>query len=203
MVLTGIKDVDRLIISFLPDKDILTVCQTNKYIYNICNENFFRNLVYNRYQNTIKYKDYVKTRTWRQHFISIVYYIDKLEEEFNYKDVKKDTSPELEYFSRELFRDFKENNGLYRYMEYDENKALTWASYRGSLPVVKYLVEKGADIHFINDYALRYASLNGHLPVVKYLVENKADIHVYDNQPLRWAKEGRHAEVVGYLESLQ
>jgi ankyrin repeat protein len=38
----------------------------------------------------------------------------------------------------------------------------------GHLDVVKYLVEKGADIHASADHALRWAAGSGHLDVVEY-----------------------------------
>ncbi len=44
-----------------------------------------------------------------------------------------------------------------------------YASFYGHLPVVKYLIEKGANVHALNDGALRYASVNGHLEIVKYI----------------------------------
>jgi hypothetical protein len=47
--------------------------------------------------------------------------------------------------------------------------ALLEASFKGRLEIVKYLVEKGANIHANNDYSLRYARLNGHIEVVNYL----------------------------------
>ena len=45
-----------------------------------------------------------------------------------------------------------------------DNEALIEASYFGHLEVVKYLEERGADIHLI------WASENGHLEVVKSFV---------------------------------
>ncbi len=76
--LTGNKDVDREILSKLSDRELLIACQSNKYAQeNVCDEIFFRNLVYNRYSETIKYKDYVKVRDWKNFYLSIIYYVDK------------------------------------------------------------------------------------------------------------------------------
>ncbi len=227
--LTGNKDVDRKILSELSDRELLIACNTNKYAQEkVCDETFFRNLVYNRYPETIKYKDYVKVRDWKNFYLSIIYYIDKLGNlDFNYtEEVKKEKniSPELEYLSRKLVPE---------YYQYSKNRGLLYASREGYLPVVKYLTEHGADIHAENEYALYIASRNGHLavvkylvehetdihsnndqalrsasatgklPVVKYLVKKEADIHVENDDALRLAKRNGHLDVVEYLESLQ
>ena len=55
----------------------------------------------------------------------------------------------------------------------------------GHLEVVKYLIERGADVHADNDYyALRYSAGKGHLEVVKYLIEKGANIDVIKNYPI-------------------
>ena len=71
----------------------------------------------------------------------------------------------------------------------------------GHLDIVKYLVERGANIRVDDDSSLRYASYNGHLDVVKYLVESGADVHVNGDEPLRIATDNGHTEVVNYLKS--
>ena len=44
----------------------------------------------------------------------------------------------------------------------------------GHLEVVKFLLDRGADVNADNNYAVRRASANGHLEVVKFLLENGA-----------------------------
>ncbi len=193
--LTGNKDVDREILGKLTDKELLIACQTNDYTNKkVCDETFFRNLVYNRYPATIRYKDSVKVRDWKNFYLSVIYYIDKLQKDYNFnyneKKKEKDLSPELEYLSRKLVP-----SGL----KYNKDKGLRWASANGHLAVVKYLVERGADIHTDNNIALSFASENGHLPVVKYLVKNKADIRADNDYALRHASEYGHLPVVKYL----
>ena len=46
----------------------------------------------------------------------------------------------------------------------------------GHLEVVKFLVDKGANVSADNDYALRWSANGGHLEVVKFLVSQGADI---------------------------
>ena len=76
--------------------------------------------------------------------------------------------------------------------------ALIGSAAKGHLNVVKYLLERGADIHAHYDYALRWNAEEGHLHIVKYLVERGANIHAQDDYALKWSAEG-HLDVVKYL----
>ena len=80
--------------------------------------------------------------------------------------------------------------------------ALQHASQKGHLEVVKFLVEKGTNIHDENDFNVRWASRNGHLDVVKYLVEKGANIHAKNNEALRLASYNGRSDVVNFLQSL-
>ena len=75
--------------------------------------------------------------------------------------------------------------------------ALLLAGKNGHLEVVKYLVEQCGDDEL--DYALIKASKHGYLDIVKYLVEHGADIYILDNDPLMAASMNGHLEVVKYL----
>jgi ankyrin repeat protein len=85
--------------------------------------------------------------------------------------------------------------------------ALHWATVRGRVEVVKYLVETcEADIQIANRYgrtAMHYAIYSGKLEIVQYLVESAgADIHVVDNYgftSLHCASEEASLEIVQYL----
>ena len=57
--------------------------------------------------------------------------------------------------------------------------------------------------HYEKDCALMFAAEIGHLNVVKFLVEKKADIHANDDYALRSAARNGHLEVVKFLESLK
>lgn len=77
--------------------------------------------------------------------------------------------------------------------------ALKEASLFGHLEIVKYLIEKGANIQANNNLALRMAVMNKHLDIVKYLIENGADIHINNEYILRKATELNHLEMIKYL----
>ena len=166
--LTGTKDVDRLILNYLSDTDFLQMCNLNKaYSERVCNDSYFRLRTEKRFPETIKYKDYInkndeikRVRTWKNHYLNLVKYIDLLQTDYEYIYTAEDKSPELLYLARQ---------SIPKHFTYTKDKAVRWASARGHLPVVKYLVEHGANIHVRNDFALRLAIKNGHNDVVEYL----------------------------------
>jgi ankyrin repeat protein len=59
----------------------------------------------------------------------------------------------------------------------NKHNALTYASYNNDILLVKYLVEKGIDIHNEDDWAFRLAVSYNHIEIVKYLLEKGANIN--------------------------
>ena len=222
--LTGNKDTDRIVLdNITDDRQLLEICKTNKTVYQrVCDENFFRNRVMSKYPETVQYKDAIKTRTWKNHFLNIVNYIDLLKTEYHI-EYKGEGSPELEYLARKSSLNFLNysidlaliyivRNGelpLLKYLlerggDIDHiNRLFIDASLEGHLPIVKYLVQHGADIKSKNNAALRSASKYGYFDIVKYLVEHGADIHVNNDEALKFAIENGHSDVVEYLKSIK
>lgn len=79
--------------------------------------------------------------------------------------------------------------------------ALNYASLHGDLKLVKYLVEKGANINIEPFVAtpLSEAVQGGHLEVVKYLVEKGANVNANNKQALKYAIALNNLEIVKYL----
>ena len=71
----------------------------------------------------------------------------------------------------------------------------------GILPVIKQLVEAGANVRVGDDCALRYATIEGQLETVKYLVSVGSNVRANDDGALRWAEYYSHTAVVDYLKS--
>lgn len=72
----------------------------------------------------------------------------------------------------------------------------------GHFDILKYLVDKGADIFVGRDFAVRSACGYGHLKIVKYLVSIGADITADKNYAIEWASMEGNMEVVKYLISM-
>lgn len=64
---------------------------------------------------------------------------------------------------------------------------------------VKFLIRKGADIHFDNEYCFRISVEYGHFDNVKYLIKKKACITVFDNYMLQKCARLNHVEILKYL----
>ena len=193
-MLSGIRDVDREILNKLDDRDLLNMCGLNQtYSERVCDDNYFRLRTEARFPKTVPYKDSVnpqRIRTWKNHYLTIVKYIDLLQRNYEYEYKKLDKSPELLYLARNLFSE---------YSEYDKDQALIYACLNGKLYLVKYLTETGSDVNANKSEPLIYASFEGHLEIVKYLVEHGANIHAREDGPLIYASADGHLEIVKYL----
>jgi len=83
--------------------------------------------------------------------------------------------------------------------------ALHYASMFGNLEIVKYLLEKGADIHLNSEAgidALHHASKFGNLEIVKYLISKGAEINKADNTgnyPIHAVSFFNHLNIMKYL----
>lgn len=84
-------------------------------------------------------------------------------------------------------------------IQYNENEALREMARNNKLEDVKYLHQRGADIHAMNEYALKIACVNGNLDIVKYLHQKGADIHNGEEHPLALACANNELDVIKYL----
>jgi len=95
-----------------------------------------------------------------------------------------------------LIKRWIENETSY---SYNKEKLLWICAENGKTEFVKYLLNKGYDVHANDDLALRLASENGHTETVKVLLDAGADVHAYNDQPLRWASDNGHTETIKVL----
>ncbi len=230
-MLTGNKDVDRKILNELEDEDLVNVCQTNKKVQSLCNDQvFWMNRVFLRfgYVGGDILRKNKKDRSWSEYYIKDLRKINSTNADN--KLMKGSRNGKLDHVIISLKNGaniharndyalrYSSENGHIEVVKYlvelkpdganihtDDDYSLRWASRNGHLDIVKYLVElklDGANIHTRNDGALIWASFNGHLDIVKYLISHGANIHAQDDGALRWASRNDQIEVVKYLENV-
>ena len=194
-MLTGVKDLDIIILNKLEDQDLVSVCKTNKQANKLCDDqNFWLNRIMIKfpYLGLDILKKYKRGRSWSQYYIKDLRTITPSNAETKLENAS------LRGRLDQVIIAINYGAGI---NAYTYGYSLRAASSNGHLEVVKYLVEQGADIHANDDLSLISASNNGHLELVKYLVEQGADIHAHNDLSLRWARQRGHTEVADYLVS--
>lgn len=182
MSVSGLKDIDREIMSKMTDKDVLNFCAIDKRTWNeVCDDTFLKRRL-SRYPGIDRYAKI--NETWKQFYLRTVYYISKMKEDYNF-----------DYISGNFVKQYS----MLKLYSLNRNKLLSESSKEGELDLVKYALKKGADIHFFNDYSLKYAVDQRHLDVVKYLIEHGADIHIQNERFLQWAVSNGYLDIVKYL----
>lgn len=94
-MLTKLKDTDRLILSMLDDKDLLSACLADKNTNALCDETFFRNRLYEKYPNLVPFKS--SNVNWKKFYLENVYYIDKLKE-YKFQFTKQSNGTPKQYY---------------------------------------------------------------------------------------------------------
>lgn len=194
-MLTGIKDLDHIILNKLDDKDLVNVCQTNKKADEICNnQGFWLNRIRTKFPELTMdiLNKYKRNRTWSNYYIKDLIQIKPRS--------ARDAVVNGAYAERLdwIIVGLKNGADINTYLG---NYPIVIAADIGNLDIVKYLVEHGADIHIAHDVSLRTASEHGYLDIVKYLVEKGANINDVDiyTKPLSSASENGHLDVMKFL----
>lgn len=214
MSFSGLKDIDREVLKYVSDEELLKICSLDRKTWNeVCDDSFLRRRL-SKYPGIEKYKK--DNESWKQFFLNMVYYISKMKEIFKFEYTEGDFKKQYELLKKYrgsdlLFESIKQGEiSLVKHslkhevnIHITDDYALRLAAARGRFKIVKYLVEQGAYIHARNDYALRFASAGGYYKIVKYLAEHGADIHTEDDEALKMAIKFGRSEVVKYLSSLQ
>jgi ankyrin repeat protein len=95
----------------------------------------------------------------------------------------------------------------YVYEEYEDFEGITpfiMAINNNNLPLVKRLVQLGADVHGQDELPLLTACDMGYQKIVEYLVEQGANINFVDPNdmtPIAYAEQSGHTKIVDYLKS--
>ena len=75
------RDVDRVILMQMSDRDLLNTCQSNRNMFfQVCDDQFFYRLLTGRYPDTIE----LFKGTYKQRYLKTVKWVAKLEEDYKY-----------------------------------------------------------------------------------------------------------------------
>ena len=210
MSLSGLKDIDREILKYVDDDELLKVCSLDKKTWKeTCDDNFLRRRI-SKYLEIAKYK--FESESWKRFFARFIYYRSELlKRDFKYTsgDFVKKHNAIKNYTKVSLFLEATHNGDLelVKYAVIKENAnihtsngyALRIASQKGYYDICKWLMDQGVDIHIDNEAPLNSACLSGHLQIVKLIVTSGANIHIGDDFVLRSAVYAGHFDVVKYL----
>ena len=214
MSLSGLKDIDREVLGYVDDRELLRVCSLDRKTWNeVCDDAFLRRRLNSKYPGIEKYKR--ENESWKQFFLRSLYYTSKMKEKFEFDytegDFKKqyDSLKRIDHFLNRAILHY-EDISLIKYavengadIHYNDDWPLWSSAENGRTELVRYLIENGADVHARNDEALRRAVVYGNLETVKYLVEQGADINVLDDETLDLAKDLDKNDTVDYIQSLK
>lgn len=84
VALTGIKDLDFIILQNISDQDLGNFCRMNKEARKLCTDDtFWRNRTINRFSSVIPHEILIKNKesnfkTWREYYINLVDFLEKI-----------------------------------------------------------------------------------------------------------------------------
>ncbi len=227
MSITGNIDTDRKILDYLHDKQVLEICNINKFFrYKVCSEIFFHNRIFKNHHDSLQYKDCIGTSS-KNLLIIILYYIDKLNfavnpdsilsvknehfvnvMEYGLKMKYESITDILTYCIRredlEVFKHFRQKyiTDFKQYLLITPRLLCNACMYE-QMDFVKYLIENGADVNMLYeqtlDSALGIACDRGNFQIVEYLIEHVANVNSPLDEPLINACKRGHIRIVKYL----
>ena len=137
---TGNKDTDREVLRYVEDEELLKVCSVNKRMWNsICDDAFLRRRL-RKYANIEQCKG---DESWKRFFSKAVFYIIKLK------------NLEYKYISGNFVSQWILLSSSQTY-----SNILVRAARSGSLEIIIYCLNKGADLHYNDDHALQKHALS-------------------------------------------
>ena len=186
------KDTYEYIFNFTDDRTILNMLSVNKKFRD---EKFFENIVRRKYSSLVDYK---KEDTWKKFYINIIYYLSKLEEDFQFPYIEN-----AKFDAKLLYEEFsiqKNDFPIHSQLLFIIGTGLEMAIKANNIEKLEYFLNRGRKetslSHIMLENALSIAAENGHLDVVKYLLKQKAG-------KINWATtaaaRGGHLDIVKYL----
>ena len=204
-MLTGLKDIDREVLKWVEDVDVLNACAISRKMWcEVFDDAFIRRRL-SKYPDIEKCK--YESESWKSFYALAVRSITSMKRRFNFDytdgNFKEQHRLLTLYKDADLSQTAAEN-GLFSLMKYaihiDVERPILCryadaklAAKKGHLEIVKWMMEKFPLKGYINEYLFDACS-NGRLGLVKYLIENGAKVI-----GLTTAARNGHYAIVQYL----
>ena len=205
---TGQKDVDREILSKLPDEDVIKSCSVNSYLREkVCDEGFFKRRLDNNYPELKFIIDdiYDKSagriyRSYKQAYLETVYYISKMTE-IGYKYVKNGKIPKEQYEEAKVVYDKVKRLKLSVGKDYREILLLRDVINSENLNLIKYLMSLYQFDSRTQQNALSNSNIRRQLDIIKYFAESDGASPTMLHVGLENARKQGNVQMIEYFES--
>lgn len=203
--LTYNRDTDREILLRVSDDKLIETCSLNKYLFeNVCDDNFFHQKLLFSYPDILGYfkigsKEY---KNYKQLYLSMIYYISKMKEDFHYSYTSGNPKIQYEIFKDSLYNKYSDEYDPKNYNKVRYVSLLFNAMSKNEFNLVKEAVEKGTDINSVSALIQATKAGNdrfGNIKMVQYLVEQGANVRAQDDYPIYNASESGNLEIAKYL----
>ena len=204
---TGQKDVDREILSKLPDEDVLKTCSVNSYFREkVCDEGFFKRRLDNSYLE-LKFiidEEYHTSAgriypSYKQAYLETVYYISKMKE-IGYEYVRNGRIPKEQYMQvKQIYDDvsmFKKIKNSY--VEFD---VLIDTINTEDLNLIKYLMSLYQYDTYVQRNALSNSNIRQQLDIIKYFADHDGAGPTMLQIGLENARKQKDLQMIEYFES--
>ncbi len=122
-LITGIVDLDRMIMDMLDDKDLMNICSINKkYRDKVCNEKYFEIKTRQKFPGSLETRSFEKYRkyTWKGFYFVLIEYVSLLKTEFGHIYSDNDADP-IWLYCKYKFHDAIHNISLKKYNKRYDN----------------------------------------------------------------------------------
>ena len=193
--ISGIKDVDKLIIQNMDVRTFLNTYRiNNKYVHSLFDENIFKQRVEKEFPRLVSLKS--RHWNWKRYYLSLVRWAHYLKENFNFEsnDFRDHPQKYIPILDKLNKSDFTKQSIM--------DIILHKASGNGYIDLVKFAIDNGATRY---QRAMDYAAVFGQMEVFEYL-RNNIPFEYNLNEALDQAQEGerlgKNTEMVKHIQSL-
>ena len=208
--ITGIKDVDKLILNNMDTRTFLNTYQIkNKYIHSLFDENVFRNRIEKEFPRLVDSKG---DRLWKKYYFDLVHWSEKLKEKYGFESNDFRAHPKIYFDILARLGKLKEPEhlkviqdligmGFQSYKRGILNEILLRASRKGYIDLIKFAINNGADAY---QRGIEAAAIAGQMEAFEYFRNNVPfdyDLNDALNSARLWESKN-NTEMIEHIQTL-